>query len=185
MLFIILALVIFLHFLIGVYDFSFYRIPNLLLGLLIVLFAFFAPLYLVLQDILSSLLTFAIVLALSFALYGFKIIGAGDAKYISATSLWFGAHGVIPFLFVVSLIGGLLALAYLVFRDPIGSLSDWSWMKIQKIETRYPKFQKIWVASGAGPEKGKRENIGPRMVPYGVAIAAGAIIMLILNPITY
>lgn len=182
---VILTLVIFAHILIGIYDFSFYRIPNLLLGVLIVLYGFYAPLYLDFHTILSSLIVFAVVLAVSFALYAFKLVGAGDAKYISATSLWAGAHGILPLLFLVSLAGGILALVYLILRDHVGRLSDWAWLKIQKGESLYPVFQYMWIGSGKGPEKGKRENIGSRMIPYGIAIAAGSIIMLMMQPITH
>ena len=185
MIFIILALVVFIHFLIGVYDFSFYRIPNLLLGVLVVLYGFYAPLYLDLHTILSSLVIFAIILAVSFGLYAFKLIGAGDAKYISVTSLWFGVHGIVPLLFLISLVGGVLALVYLVLRDHVGRFSDWVWLKIQKAEVLYPTLQYVWIGSGSGPEKGKRENIGSRMIPYGIAIAAGSIIMLMIQPITH
>lgn len=185
MLFIIIALVSFIHFLIGVYDFSFYRIPNVFLAFLMVLYAFYAPLYLNLSTILSSLAVFVVVFGLSFGLYGLKIVGAGDAKYIATTSLWFGAHGIISLLFLISIAGGVLAIVYLVFRDHIGRLSDWAWMKIQKAEVLCPKLQNVWIGSGAGPEKGRRENISSRMIPYGVAIATGSIVMLMISPIIY
>ena len=182
---IILALVVLVHFIIAVYDFSFYRIPNFLLGVLMVLYVFYASLYLDLNTILSSLGIFVIILVVSFGLYAFKLVGAGDAKYISATSLWFGAHGIVPLLFIVSLAGGVLALVYLVLRDHVGRFSDWVWLKIQKGETLYPTLQHVWIGSGSGPEKGQRENIGSRMIPYGIAIAAGSIIMLMIQPITH
>src|SRR5262245_2080734 len=110
MLFIIFAFFILIHLLIGVYDFSFFRIPNLLLGLLVVLYVLYASLYLELHAILNSLIILAVILSISFGLYTLKIIGAGDAKYISASSLWFGAFGILPFLFIVSLVGGGLAV---------------------------------------------------------------------------
>ncbi|MBA3813219.1 MAG: prepilin peptidase [Alphaproteobacteria bacterium] len=185
MFFIIISLLIIIHILIGVYDFSFYRIPNLFLGVLVVLYAFFAPIYLDSHAILSALLVFAVTMAVGYCLYALKVIGAGDAKYIAVTSLWFGVHGIVPLLFLISLAGGILAVLYLVFKDHIGHLSDRIWLKIQKTEENYPKLQNVWIGSGTGPEKGKRENIGSRMVPYGIAIAAGSIIMLIISPITH
>ena len=185
MLLFILALVMLMHLLIGVYDFSFFRIPNLFLGILLVLYAFYAPIYLTLHTILISLIIFAVMFAISFGLYAFKIIGAGDAKYIATTSIWFGMHGILPLLFIISLVGGGLAIMYLLLRDHVGRLSDWVWLKIQKAETSYPWLQNIWIGSGTGPEMGKRENIGSRMIPYGIAIAAGSIIMLVMQPITH
>lgn len=185
MLFIIFSLFALINVLIGVYDFSFFRIPNVLLGLLLVLYAFFAPIYLDFYTILSSLAVFVLMLILGFSLYALKIIGAGDAKYIAVASLWFGPQGIIPLLFFISLVGGGLALIYLVLRDHVGRLSDWVWLKFQTAEKTYPSFQNIWIGSGKGPEREKRENIGSRMVPYGIAIAAGSIIVLIIKPITH
>lgn len=185
MLFVILTLFLVIHVLIGVYDFSFYRIPNLFLAALLVLYAFYATIYLTPHLIFTSIGIFAVMLALGFTLYAFNVIGAGDAKYIAVASLWFGLHGLAPFLFTTSLVGGGLALFYLLLQDHTGRFSDWVWLKIQKGETDCPQLQHVWVGSGAGPEKGKRENIGSRMIPYGIAIAAGSIIMLMIEPITH
>lgn len=181
MLFVILTLFVFIHFLIGVYDFSFFRIPNVFLGILLVLYGFYAPIYLDVNTILSSLVVFTIMFALSFGLYMMKLVGAGDAKYIPVASLWCGAHGILPLLFLISLIGGGVAIIYLVFKDYIGRLSDVVWLKIQQLEVLYPKLQYVWIGSGIGPEMGKRENIGARMIPYGVAIAAGSIVLLLIK----
>ena len=185
MIFIIFTIFVLLNVLIAAYDFSFFRIPNILLAALLILYAFYAPLYLDIQTILNSLLVFAVAFAICFCLYLFKVFAAGDAKYIAVASLWFGAHGVIPLLFFVSLVGGGLALLYLAFGDHIGRLSDLIWMKIQAAEVRFPKLQSVWVGSGTGPEMGKREKIGSRVIPYGVAIAVGTIIMLAIHPMTY
>lgn len=185
MLFIILALVIFIHVLIGIFDFSFYRIPNLFLGILIVLYGFYAPIYLDFHTIWGSAVVFAIMLVIGFSLYALKIIGAGDAKYIAVASLWAGAHGIVPFLFFVSAAGGVISLIYLFLRNYTGHFSDLIWTYIQRAETNHPKLQSIWVGSGAGPEKGMRENIGSRMIPYGIAVATGSIIMLMMNPIIH
>lgn len=185
MLLIILSLFVLLNVMIGFYDFSFYRIPNLLLGLLLMLYGFYAPLYLDFNTIASSLIIFAVVFVFSFALYALKAIGAGDAKYLAVVALWFGVHGIIPLLFFVSLAGGMLALVYVLLGTPIARLSDWVWSKIQKAEVSCPRLEGLWLGSGKGPEKGTRENIGSRMIPYGIAIAAGSIITLIINPITH
>jgi Flp pilus assembly protein protease CpaA len=185
MLLMILALFVLMHVLIGLYDFSFYRIPNVFLGALLVLYAFYATLYLDFNTILYSLVIFVVIFALGFALYALKAIGAGDAKYIAVASLWFGLHGIVPLLFLTSVVGGGLAIVYLIFRDPVGRASDWTWSKIQKAEMSYPKLQSIWVGSGTGPEREKRENIDSRVIPYGVAIATGSIIMLMINSITH
>ena len=175
---------ILINIIIGVYDFSFYRIPNLLLGGLLVLYGLCAPFYIGVGGILNAFLVFAVVLVLGLILYTSKIIGGGDAKYLAVTSLWAGFPGVIQLIFIIALVGGLIGIIYLLLKDFVARLSDWMWSQFQKQEDRYPALQYVWVGSGVGPEKGKRDNISSRMVPYGVAIAIGAIIMILLNPLT-
>lgn len=173
---------VFLHCLIGVYDFSFYRIPHLFLGILVVLYGVYAPFYLEGGEIVNSLIVFAVVLLLGFGFYALKFFGAGDAKYLAVASLWVGMQGVVFFVLLVAVIGGALALLYLAFRDYIARFSDWVWSRVQALEDRYPFYQYVWLESGRGTEKGKRENISSRAIPYGIAIAVGAILMMTLNP---
>lgn len=163
---------------IGVYDFSFYRIPNILLAALLVLYGVFAPLYMSYENILIALAVFAVVLLLGFILYTTKMIGGGDAKYVVVISLWAGFPGVMQLILIIAFVGGVVAIFYLFFRDHIGRLSDWVWDHIQKGEKHFPVLQYVWIGSGRGPEMGKRENISSRMIPYGIAIAIGAIIMM-------
>ncbi len=173
---------ILINLVICVYDFSFYRIPNVLLGLLLLLYIISAPFLLSFDAIVSSVIVCAIVLACTFLLFATKIIGGGDAKYLTVASLWAGQVGVLPFIFLVTLIGGFLAVVYLLARDHVQRLSDWVWMRMQEAETKLAVLQLVWAGSGAGAEKGVRENISTRVVPYGVAIATAAIIMIINNP---
>ena len=109
---------------IGLYDFSFYRIPNLLLGALLVLYGLSAPFYVSLENILSALVVFAVVLALGLILYASKIIGGGDAKYFAVASLWAGFPGVVHLLFIIALVGAGAAIIYLLLRDHVARLSD-------------------------------------------------------------
>lgn len=168
---------------IALYDFSFYRIPNVFLGMLLVLYAFAAPLYLGVNQFINSLIAFAIVLIIGFGLFAFKFIAAGDAKYLAVTSLWVGSGEVLSLIFIISLAGGLLGLIYLFLGNQVSRLSDLIWIEIQKLERNYPLFEYAWVASGIGAERGKRENIGTRIIPYGIAIAIGATIVMLYNPL--
>jgi prepilin peptidase CpaA len=173
---------ILINLVICVYDFSFYRIPNVLLGLLLLLYIISAPFILSFDAIVSSAIVCSIVLAGTFLLFATKIIGGGDAKYLTVASLWAGQVGVLPFIFLVTLIGGFLAVVYLLARDHVQRFSDWVWMRMQEAESKVAVLQLVWAGSGAGAEKGVRENISTRVVPYGVAIATAAIIMIISNP---
>lgn len=181
LLIILKSLFVLLNLIIGLYDFSFYRIPNMLLAALLVLYALFAPLYFDLHTIFVALMTGATALVICIGLYVIKIIGAGDAKYLSVISLWAGFPGIITFLFYMALLGGVIAVFFIIFRDHLARASDTVWKFVQKMEKEWPLLQKVWMGSGQGAEKGKREKIDVRMVPYGVAIAGGAIIMICLH----
>jgi prepilin peptidase CpaA len=118
------ALYIFINVLIGIYDFSFYRIPNSLLAALLVLYGICAPFQMGYTDLMHSLIVFGIALIIGLALFAGKIIGGGDAKYIAVVSLWAGFPGVISFLFFTAIVGAVIAVLYLVTRDHIARLSD-------------------------------------------------------------
>lgn len=79
-------------------------------------------------------------------------IGGGDAKLFAAAGLWMGLTALLPYLLVTAMAGGGLAVTLLVLR------SGW----LQPLALRAPG----WVGRLATPG----EN-----VPYGIAIAAGAL----------
>ena len=77
-------------------------------------------------------------------------LGGGDAKLLAAASLWVGPGAAIWFVFATALAGGALALALLLVRA-----TPWLY--------------------GRGPEWLRRLLTPKGAIPYGVAIAAGAI----------
>lgn len=92
------------------------------------------------------------VLATGFLMFAFGWIGGGDAKLAAVAVLWLGLETTAPFLVNAALCGGLLTLVLLSLRRlPTGALSA------------------QWVAPLRAAEKG---------VPYGVALAAAALLVL-------
>jgi prepilin peptidase CpaA len=94
------------------------------------------------------------VLVLCFGLFAAGWIGGGDAKLAAATALWLGFEQLLPYLLYASIAGGVLTLVLLQLRQtPLpGPAKAWNWA--QRLH---------------GVEKG---------VPYGVALAAAALIVL-------
>lgn len=92
------------------------------------------------------------VLLVGMALFQFRLVGGGDAKLLSAAALWIGYGQLVPFLVWVTVFGGLLALLVLAYRNfPAGALPLPGWaLRLHR--------------QGEG-------------MPYGVAIAAGALIV--------
>jgi prepilin peptidase CpaA len=95
----------------------------------------------------------ALVLAVSFVLFTQGWIGGGDAKLAAATALWFGFDHLLAYLLYASLFGGALTLLLLQFRH-----------------LRLPAklAQEQWIQRLHEPTTG---------VPYGIALAAAALIV--------
>ena len=140
------------------------RIPNILsiataaLGLVRIILA---------DNPVSASHTFVagvVIFVATFLLFWCAVIGGGDAKLITAMALLVGYPNLIAFLFLMSLFGGVLALAALA-RD--------------KLRPRL-----VWLRSGANGrsliEVTPAVPEGPT-VPYGLAIAAAGAIMLIIT----
>src|SRR5690349_12367763 len=93
------------------------RIANWLVAALIVgYFAFAVLAQLSWSEIGMSVAGAAIVLAIAFAFFAFGWIGGGDAKLVSATTLWIGFGLMLPYLVYAALLGGALTLLILALR---------------------------------------------------------------------
>ncbi len=98
-------------------------------------------------------------LVIGMAMFAFGWVGGGDAKLFAACGLWVGASAAAPFLLWTGLAGGALAVALLLGRNAA------AW---------YP---------GMGPSWMRRLLTKGEGVPYGVAIAAGALIAFPASPV--
>lgn len=78
-------------------------------------------------------------------------LGGGDAKLLAAAALWFGFEGLLQYLVLVSIAGGLLVLAILAYRSLMPPL----WLCNQEWAMR------LHAKAGG--------------IPYGIALAAGGL----------
>lgn len=99
----------------------------------------------------------ALAFLLSFGLFAFNILGGGDAKMIPAVALWMGPAAALPFVMYMALIGGAFALLILLVRNAMPA-------------ALVPGAIRAPFEEGAG-------------VPYGVAIAGGAILAGYATPL--
>ncbi|HMQ57091.1 MAG TPA: prepilin peptidase [Rhizobiaceae bacterium] len=81
----------------------------------------FVPLALIggmpLADIGMHLVAGLVLLAATFCLFSFGVMGGGDAKLIAATAIWYGWNIVlVHYILTASMIGGGFTLALLMFR---------------------------------------------------------------------
>ncbi len=144
----------------GFRDLYTMEIPN---WVSVALFAAFFPTALAAgwsgDALLANFLAGAAVLGAGIVLFAAGVFGGGDAKLLAAATLWTG-WGVLPaYLFLVALSGGVLALVLLAFRH----------LPLPARWTAIPWIQRLHR---------DRESI-----PYGVAIAAGGIILFPQLPV--
>jgi prepilin peptidase CpaA len=102
----------------------------------------------------QNLAVFVVLLLLGTPLFAAGKLGGGDVKLLAATGLWFDVEGAGWMLLYVFLTGGGLALLIIVARA-----FKWTERARQRIAILRPK-------SG---------------IPYGIAIAAGALIAMALQ----
>ena len=98
-------------------------------------------------------------LALGVALFALNLLGGGDAKLIAAASLWLGMDAGLVFLLATAVAGGLFSLSLILARGAASPLAV------------------------AGPPWLGRLLEPKGDIPYGVAIAAGALIAFPHSPL--
>jgi prepilin peptidase CpaA len=135
-------------------DFLTMRIANRVSLLLIASFALLAALGgMNGAELLSHIGAGAAVLAVAFACFACGWIGGGDAKLAAATALWLGFGQLFDYLIYASLLGGALTLLIVLFRT-----------------VPLPDF----LAGRQWAERLHRHDAG---IPYGIALAAAALIV--------
>lgn len=92
------------------------------------------------------------VLVVGFGLFAFRFIGGGDAKLLAVAALWLGPGQLVEFLVIMTLAGGLLAIA----------MKFWWWVKLETD-----------LRGMDGIKSKLKSSID---LPYGVAITVGALV---------
>ncbi|GGH08552.1 type 4 prepilin peptidase 1 [Alsobacter metallidurans] len=102
------------------------------------------------QDWLMHVAAGGLTLVIAFGLFAAGWIGGGDAKLAAATALWLGWGTLLEYAVVSSVFGGVLTLALLQLRAvPLPGFANWPWlMRLHHHKTG---------------------------IPYGIALAAGAL----------
>lgn len=139
----------------GGWDIASYTIPNRLSLAICAAFALFALSSGLPVSALGLHLAAGLVgLAAGFAMFAAGWIGGGDAKLFAAAALWFGFSDLLDYTLIAAVVGGGLTLVLLMLRQvplPAGLIGQ------------------SWIARLHNARSG---------IPYGAALAAGALIQL-------
>lgn len=142
----------------AIYDLWSFRIPNVLPIALALLFLLAALPHAAAVDWASHLGAGALVFGLGALLFRLRVIGGGDVKLFSATALWMGMPLLLPFAVLTALFGALLVIILKLVTPPI-------FLILSRMPSVDPRALPQCLAAG-------------REVPYGVAIAAGAAVLV-------
>ena len=132
----------------AVSDLRRYLIPNWIPAAIALLWCVWA--LVVPVDPVASLIVGVGVFAAGTVLFAFRAFGGGDVKLLAAVALWAGFPEVLTLIFQIAVAGGVLSLL---------------WMLSGRVRVALAYYG-VPVSSET-----------PAQVPYGVAIAAGGLIM--------
>ena len=134
-------------------------VPNRIAIALVAGFFLLAPIVgLGWSDIGIHILVALLALIVAFGLFSRGWIGGGDAKLFAATTLWFGHETLLTYGVYTALIGGVLTLAVLFLR-------------------RMPLPGVLWSQGWLVRLHDAKEG-----VPYGIALAAGGLLVYPQTP---
>lgn len=136
----------------GLRDLTTMTIPNWISGLLIL--GFFPAAFMVGLTPLTVVLHVGVAMAalcVGMGLFALRLLGGGDAKLMAAACLWLGLSGSGMFVLWTGVAGGMFCVALIVARSQLRP---------------YVVTAPDWVTHLLDPRGD---------IPYGVAIAAGAL----------
>ena len=136
----------------GAMDFFTMTIPNrvslaLIAGFAVVAAMAGAPWMLVANHVAAGLL----FLGIGIFMFSMGWLGGGDAKLLAAAALWLGFDSLFPYITLVTILGGALAIGLLAFRNITPP---------------------VWLM---GQEWALRLHDRRGGIPYGIALAGAAL----------
>jgi len=144
------------------FDIKSYRIPNVLVGVLLLAFVITALISGAEINWPSHLIAGSVFFVGGIIFYSLGQMGAGDVKLLGAIALWGGTSALLPLAFWISVSGLLVIVVLLSLRSLMPLLQGW---RVLSFPESLPKV----LVRGEG-------------VPYGVAICLGTLIAMSMFP---
>lgn len=161
----------------AVFDFLFYRIPNILCILIAVFFFMGSAIFYPIEKIIESIFFSAGAFSIGFLLYAGRILGAGDAKFLAGCALWGAGPNFIIFIFAIGMWGLLLSILYTAFSKQLDKIR----LKINIFLTKSLQDSFLWTfyeRYQGLPFKEVRSGKNKKVIlPYGIAICGGCLIL--------
>lgn len=112
--------------------------------------------------VISPLFSSALIFGGGLILFARGAMGGGDVKLMAAVVVGLPTAMVLPFLFWMALVGGVVALCTSVY-----ALTQRSWLNLAELETGFETHLTLPIAA--------------LQVPYGIAISASGIAVTVLH----
>lgn len=156
----------------AIYDFLIYKIPNIVVGGIIILFL---AKYIIFQGIVGLYYPVGVFFAtiiVGLLLFRLGLLGGGDAKFFSACAMWAAEVGFFNFFILTALLGGGIALIYIVGGNALNIVRIKILLGVRKI-IGLKKAVDIFGPIEAFKEGKKTTFIlaSGKVIPYGIAIA--------------
>lgn len=165
---------------IAIFDFLFYRIPNVFVLGIIGLFILLAALGFLgtsgWESLKQTLMISGAFLLFGLLFYALKWMGAGDVKFMFASILWTSYVGLtFVFLFITSFIGGIIALICYFFPGYIDGI------RLKGVDIIKERFKSNTFIMNYANQPFiflESENRSGVRIPYGVAISSGVLFVV-------
>ena len=145
------------------------RIPNRLTYPAIVLGLILRLVFLGWRGLGSGVLGLLVCGGLFFILFAIRALGGGDVKLMATVGAWIGVGHTGTALIVCAIAGGIIAMGYVVLHK-----------RYQTTFSNVASIMKFHAVSGVKPHPEINLSSAKAVrMPYGVAIAAGAVATLI------
>ncbi len=154
------------------------RLPNWLTAGVAVLYVVYAAISPTPVDWFSSFSVAGASFVVGFALFTFNLMGGGDVKLISSLALWAGVDFIALFLLVTGIAGGLMSIAYLLFRHLANHpllVTVWPFLSVMMADRLGFALPMRFLPGGPNTSQADPATVS---LPYGVAIAAGGFVVI-------
>lgn len=157
----------------AIYDIRYRRIPNWLVLTGLLAGVLMATVFSDAAGLKTALSGAALAFAIYLPLFALRAIGAGDLKLMVAIGAFTGPSNWMVLFVFTSILGGVLALALLLYRGQLGrTLGNIVFILSELLHLRAP-YRARPVLDVAHPAAVK--------LPHGVSIAGGTWLFLVLN----